>query len=82
VKDVLVEFIVNQAADFVRPDGNIELIDVSSGVARVRYDRPPDDPRCATCVLTADDVSAFLKEMFGQHVPYVSEVEVEVVQAT
>lgn len=80
-KDALAEFVVRQFRGLLRPDGDIELLGVEAGVARVLY-RQGRNLECPECVLSADDVREMLREAFAEKAPYIQDVVLEVIEKT
>lgn len=59
--------------------GDLELLAVEDGVARVRYRRGVNE-ECAECVLEPDILRQFLREAFAVQAPHVRDVKVEIAQ--
>ncbi|MFQ5879002.1 MAG: NifU family protein [Dehalococcoidia bacterium] len=59
--------------------GDIELVAVEEGVARVRY-RMGANEECPECVMEPDTLRQFLQEAFAAQAPQIRDVEVEVAQ--
>lgn len=54
-RDGLAEFIIRQFQSLVRPEGDLELLGVEGGVARVLYRRGHNE-ECPECVMSAEDL--------------------------
>jgi hypothetical protein len=75
-QDAVADFVVREASRMIEPTGAAELLGVEAGVARVRY-RQGYDPSCADCTVSPDDFREFLKGMFAERSPHVTDVQVE-----
>ncbi|GBD14223.1 hypothetical protein HRbin25_00093 [bacterium HR25] len=78
-KDALAEFIVRQLRTIVQPESDVELLDVEGGVARILY-RRGYNPECPECVMSADDLRAYLLELFAEKAPHIRDVQLDVVE--
>jgi Fe-S cluster biogenesis protein NfuA len=75
-KDALAEFIIRQFQNLVRPEGDMELLGVEEGVARVLY-RPGRNQECPECIMSAEDLKEILREAFAEKAPHIRDVRVE-----
>jgi hypothetical protein len=73
--EALIRQVVAQAQSFVEPDGKLEVISATNTSVRVAYTFV-ENPKCAECVLTANDLQLFLTEMFAREAPQIRNVEV------
>lgn len=72
-----VRFVVEQLAEVVRPDGgSLELLSIDGDTLRVAYHAGVNE-RCATCVLSAEQVGEMLRAAIREHDPTIADVEVE-----
>ncbi|MBI3968656.1 MAG: hypothetical protein HY329_23725 [Chloroflexi bacterium] len=78
-KDVLAELVVREVRGMLQPYSDAELLDVTDGVATVRY-RKGRHPDCADCIMTPDDLSEMLLSLFARKAPKVKELKLEVVE--
>jgi hypothetical protein len=78
-RDPLAKFVVDQATRFVAPDGKLLLEDVRSGTAYIRFVQRKE-PSCAMCVVSVDDLRAYLEELFAAKAPHIRSVDITLEQ--
>jgi hypothetical protein len=75
-RDGLAEFIIRQFRSLVRPEGDLELLGVEGGVARVLYRRGHNE-ECPECIMSAQDLKGILREAFAEKAPHIRDVLLE-----
>jgi len=77
-RDILVEFVVNDARRELTADGgDAKVLDVSGSTAFVRY-RRGHNSHCEACVMSPEDFQGLLLELIRLRAPYIEHVQLEV----
>lgn len=78
-RDPLARHVVDEANRFVAPDGKLLLENVQDGKAFIRFMQKKESS-CPTCVVTVDDLLAWLQEMFAAKAPHIRSVDITLEQ--
>jgi hypothetical protein len=78
-RDVLAQFVLDQAQSIVSPNGRLALEKVENGTAYVRYEVLPNE-RCSACTVTADDLRIFLTDLSQSRAPHISRFDINMVE--
>jgi Fe-S cluster biogenesis protein NfuA len=77
-KTNVVERVVREVSEMLRPDCDAELIEVKDGVVTIRYLKGTN-PNCIDCVMDPGDLRAYFTEMLRPQFPELAEVKIETV---
>lgn len=77
-----IQAVIEAFNEIVQPDGgSVRLIGVEKSLLRVAYSQGKND-QCVECIMEPDALAGMMKDMLNDQAPEISEVSVELANAS